>query len=368
MIAWRLLTVLFALLVASCLYFRYFRGFCLRKRYRLVVFLLLLLCCSGLGLGSFAFYDILGPRIFPYWRHVWFFLFALMLSWFCLTAVVELVFAPLRLFRSARRVLSSVAYKCVVFVLALALTGYGQYQGLKMPQIRKITLTSPLVEKPVSIAVASDLHVTRVTGAKRVGRIVKRINRLHADLVVLPGDIFDDRIDLVRPAAAPLASLEAPLGIYFSSGNHEYYSGIYDANGLAQELGMILLDNRGVAVRGDLYLGAVPDLRAGPRFGFKADPKAALAGAGERQFRVLLSHEPFDGGADLVISGHTHGGQMLPFQIFAKFANHGFPAGLYDLEVGRHIYVTRGAGTWGPAIRQLAPSDVTLITILPEGR
>ncbi len=370
---WRLATLVLGLLIAGYIYRRLVRRLTWSRQLKLLCFLGLLLGAMGLNLGHFTFAGYLGDTIFVYWRSFFFFLFVFLLTLFSLLLLGDVLLQlPLCCWNKLRSgsflsPLSAGTYGITIVLLALLFTLWGQYEGLRVPRVQKITLSSSDISRPVSIAVISDLHITRVSSAERIAKIVKTVNDLSPDLIVLPGDILDDQLQYVQPLAQPLMQLQAPLGVFYVSGNHEYYMSMADARALIEELGFEILENQGKAVREDLYLGGIPDLKASVRHGRPARPELALAGAAANQYVVMLSHEPVRiPGANLVISGHTHGGQMLPFQLFAKIFNQGFLAGLYEFSAKERVWVSRGSGTWGPAFRLFAPSDISLLVLLPK--
>jgi predicted MPP superfamily phosphohydrolase len=172
---------------------------------------------------------------------------------------------------------------------------------------------------------------------------------------------------------APLGRLLSRHGTYFVTGNHEYYSGVLPWMAELERLGIKVLHNEHVVIEragAKLVLAGVPDYSAG-RFdrSHRSDPLAALAGAPVPVgARVLLAHQPRSApaaeqaGFDLQLSGHTHGGQFLPWNFFVRFQQP-FTAGLHRL--GRMwVYVSRGTGYWGPPKRFGAPSEITQIKLV----
>ncbi len=370
MIWWKAITTLFGLFLSLYIYIRIFRIFELKRSSKICIFLLILLCSLGINLADFSFAHIVGETVYPFWRHAWYFLFVFILSLFTVVFLSDLLVGlPLYAVRRKITFPKGALYKFFLVLIAFSLACYGQFQGMKLPEIRKLTVTSSKIKSPMTLALLSDLHITRVSSTERIKGVVDLVNDLNPDLIVMPGDILDDEIRYIREPAEYLGELKAPLGVYFTSGNHEFYRGIFDAERLIGDFGITLMDNRGISVRDDFFLAGIPDLRSGRNFGRAPEMKKVLNLRNAEQYAVLLSHEPAaaDGtDADLVLSGHTHGGQILPFQLFAWIFNSGYLAGLYDTPAEAKVFVSRGAGTWGPAVRQFAPSDIVLITFLPE--
>ena len=221
------------------------------------------------------------------------------------------------------------------------------------------------------IAQISDLHIGYAIKKEFVERVVRAVNSLKADAVVLTGDIGDGEAKLLRDSTEPLSRLESAQGSFYVTGNHEYYWGADDWVSELKNLKITpllgehrLLEKAG----GRLLIAGVAD-RSAPHFkpGAIVNPEMALKGAPPSDFKILLSHQPSGvleaaaAGFDLQLSGHTHGGQFLPWTLFARFF-HPYLAGL-----GRcgkmWIYVNRGTGYWGPPVRLGSPSEITLLTL-----
>ena len=255
-----------------------------------------------------------------------------------------------------------------VFTGAAVLTLVGLLQA-RRPRVVRVAV--PIRDLPSDLAglrivQLSDLHVGPTLRRQFVADVVARTNDLHPDLVALTGDVADGFVPEMREHVAPLAGLVAPLGAFFVTGNHEYY---WDPLGWTRELerlGFAVLSNEHrLLVRGNgrLLLAGVTDLSA------DSDPAAAMAGAPESDVRVLLAHQPRsayaarDAGFDLQLSGHTHGGQYFPFNLLVRLFQP-FVSGLHRLEQ-MWLYVSRGTGYWGPPLRLGAPSEITLLELVP---
>lgn len=186
---------------------------------------------------------------------------------------------------------------------------------------------------------------------------------------MLAGDIIDDEPGRVLETAKLLQKLKTSGGIYFVTGNHEFYAGYEPSVNLLKELGFSFLENSGTAIQDQLYIAGIPDLFSAPSHKLQIDPAAAFQNAAPGQFRLLMSHTPADFGKnnafDLEVSGHTHGGQIFPFHIFTKLYNK-YLAGLYETDNDAAIYVSRGSGQWGPQMRFLAPAEITILKLVPE--
>lgn len=223
-----------------------------------------------------------------------------------------------------------------------------------------------------TIAQVSDIHVGPTIRREFVERIVERVNAMKPDLVAITGDLVDGSVRELSEDTAPIARLASRHGTFFVTGNHEYYSGARAWIAELERLGARVLLNEHVVLDHDgarLTLAGVTDFSA-HHFepAHRSDPAAALAGAPEGCARVLLAHQPrsaaraAEAGFDLQLSGHTHGGQFWPWNLFVRLQQP-FTAGLHRL--GRTwVYVNRGAGYWGPPMRFGIPSEITRIRLV----
>ncbi|MGW2682884.1 metallophosphoesterase [Streptomyces sp. NPDC001414] len=251
---------------------------------------------------------------------------------------------------------------------AVATVGLGTYGVLRGPAVRRVTV--PLAKLPRSahgyrIAVVSDIHLGPVLGRGFAQRVVDTINATQPDLIAVVGDLVDGSVKDLGPAAAPLAGLSARHGAYFVTGNHEYFSGAEQWVEEVRRLGLRPLQNARTELAG-FDLAGVNDI-AGESSGQGPDFDRALGDRDPARACVLLAHQPVQiheavrHHVDLQLSGHTHGGQLWPGDLVAAAANPTV-AGL-DRYGDTQLYVSRGAGAWGPPTRVGAPSDITVVEL-----
>ncbi len=251
---------------------------------------------------------------------------------------------------------------------AVGTVGYGTYGVLRGPKVKRVTV--PLAKLPRAahgfrIAVVSDIHLGPVLGRGFTRRVVDTINATQPDLIAVVGDLVDGSVEDLRPAAAPLAGLRARHGAYFVTGNHEYFSGAEQWVDHVRELGLVPLENARTELPA-FDLAGVDDV-AGENEGKGPDFAKALGDRDRSRPSVLLAHQPVvihdavEHGVDLQLSGHTHGGQLWPGNFVADLANPTL-AGLEQYG-DTQLYVTRGAGAWGPPVRVGAPSDITVVEL-----
>lgn len=258
-------------------------------------------------------------------------------------------------------------------IAASGVVGYGMTQALGAPQLLNVPVTLDKLRSSLSgfrIAVVSDIHLGPLLGRSHTERIVRMINEQEADLVAIVGDLVDGTVAELGEAAAPLRDLVSKHGSFFVTGNHEYFSGHEQWIAELDRLGVNPLRNEGLTVAGGIDVVGVNDVTGrsyddGPDFGralSKRDPNNPV---------VLLSHQPVlvtdasSHGVDLQLSGHTHGGQMVPFNLFVPLQQPS-TAGLSKVD-DTWLYTSRGAGFWGPPVRVGAPPDITMIELRSAG-
>jgi uncharacterized protein len=273
-----------------------------------------------------------------------------------------------------RRRLVQAALSASTFGGSALLLGAGTREALAGPSVIEVEV--PIVGLPLefdrySIAQISDLHVGLTIRRDYVETVLARTSDIGADAIAITGDMVDGRVQELRPLVEPLTELRARDGIYFVTGNHEYISGADPWLDEVARYDMIpLLNEHRVISRGEakLVIGGVVDRAAG-RFGAATleDHDRAFSGAPIGAKRIMLAHQPVQvekaahAGADLQLSGHTHGGQFFPWNLAIHMVQP-HVAGL-----GRHertwIYVNRGTGYWGPPVRLGPTSEITKIIL-----
>ena len=331
---------------------------------------LLLIGCFPL-LVSYRFENALGS-LYPCYRYGLYYVFISAIILLTLTLVTDAVWFAGYKFGWFDCLPYSREF-CIKYNLwlvgAAALFGaYALYAGTKIPDFKEITLSSPQINRKRTIVVLSDLHIHRVINPEKIKGIVAKTNAQNPDIILLAGDVIDDNVKSISSTISLLKGLKAKEGIYFVTGNHEFYAGYKPTVETLKKLGFTFLENGGVSLE-DIYIAGIPDTFSGHFYGKNADLEKNFAESGNNRYRILLSHTPTDFGRqnnfNLEISGHTHGGQILPFHILTLLHNK-YLAGLYKMENNAHIYVTRGAGQWGPQMRFLAPSEITVIKLTPS--
>lgn len=258
-----------------------------------------------------------------------------------------------------------------LLAVALCAATFGMVQGHRVPEVReKHLFVNHLPEEceGMSIAVLADLHVDHTTSPERIREIVRRTNAAKPDMVVIVGDFVDGSIEDCGEAVQPLADLRARFGVFGVPGNHEYYSGYREWMAHLSRLGIRMLCNGHVlADGGRIAVAGVTDPMAARSGGDLPDAGKALEGCGDDAFKLILVHQPrlaadsAAQGADLQISGHTHGGMLLGVDRLIAAFNEGYVSGEYQVEA-MVLHVSNGTCIWnGFPVRIGVPSEIGLL-------
>ncbi|MEK6755705.1 MAG: metallophosphoesterase [Bacteroidota bacterium] len=247
----------------------------------------------------------------------------------------------------------------IVVVVAISLVA--GYVNARTPRVKVLHLKIPKnvdSVKTLDLVVASDIHLGTIIGARRLDAIVDTINRLNPDLVLLPGDIVDEDLGPVikQDLGEKLKMIRAKLGVFAITGNHEYIGGVEEACKYLADHNITVLRDSSVNVNGAIYLVGRED-RSITQFSRKTRKPLSelMVDVDKEQPIILMDHQPIgldeaaEHGVDLQLSGHTHHGQIWPFNLITK--------AIYELSWGykkkgeTHVYVSSGVGTWGPPVR-----------------
>ncbi len=271
------------------------------------------------------------------------------------------------------------------FVLRALATGVGAFSGItgiwgmlnaargfKIHRIRVPLAKLPENASGYSIVQITDMHVGPTLGRGFVESVVREANALASDLIVITGDLVDGSVEQLREQVEPLRDLRAKDGVFFVTGNHEYYSGADSWIAYLETLNIRVLRNERVDIRGLFDLAGVDDIRAAqmlPHHG--QDMVKATQGRDPSRALVMLAHQPkslkdsIQVGVDLQISGHVHGGQMVPFNWLVHL-DQPFISGLHQVDK-TWIYVSAGTGYWGPPMRVGTTAEITRIELVSGG-
>lgn len=261
-----------------------------------------------------------------------------------------------------------------VLSAAGAVTSYGIFEARRTPGIVEISVPIPNLPPAFEgfrIVQITDVHAGLTVGREWIEMVTFEAQALRPDMIAFTGDIADGSVPHLSDAVAPLAELRAPSGKFFVTGNHEYYSGVEPWVAHVGRLGFdTLMNEHRLIERGGarLALAGVTDFTGGQFLrSHVSDPAAALRNAPDDLVRIFLAHQPktirqtkglrFD----LMLSGHTHGGQLFPWNLLTA-VDQPYVSGLHR-DDGRWVYVSKGTGYWGPPVRLGARSEITVITL-----
>ncbi|MBK8130798.1 MAG: metallophosphoesterase [bacterium] len=258
--------------------------------------------------------------------------------------------------------------------LVVLITGYGVYKATGPARLVEVDVPVKRWNESLrdfKIAMIADFHASNTNGEARIARWCEQITALHPDVILAPGDIIDTPAPQIPEVANGFRKLAAPLGVFSTTGNHEYYVGMPGAVDLMQRGGFRVLMNEHTQLPNGVLVAGMED-RTARSMGRPLPAFASLIPEQDSSdVQILLMHTPATGdvnraieaGFDLVVSGHTHGGQMFPFTIFTKMA-FSYHHGLYAVNDGYQL-TTCGIGYWGPPMRVGKPPEIMLIRFVP---
>ncbi|PLY15365.1 MAG: metallophosphoesterase [Sulfurimonas sp.] len=292
---------------------------------------------------------------------------------FCTAVVYDisrvfLLFAPIS--KSRRNFLKKSLD--VTSLAAAATVTLKSIYNARFVEVQKVNIKIKNLKEPYKIVQLSDLHIGGLIDRDFIKDIVKKTNALNPDIVVITGDLIDIDILSAKKIINELTKLNSKFGIYYIVGNHEYFHDIAKIIKTVKSLGIRVLENENIYIgeknRG-FNLAGVYDIFGYRTKNYMPDLQKSLQGAEKKAPTILLAHQPryineVNKGVDLVLSGHTHGGQLYPFKILVKLQQN-YVSGLHQHNENMQIYINKGTGFWGPPMRLGASSEISEITISP---
>jgi predicted MPP superfamily phosphohydrolase len=294
---------------------------------------------------------------------------------FIVQKIYTLVFSSPEIVDTSKREFLLQSTNLAVLGIAGTLTAYGVYEARRKPAI--VNLDIPIKNLPADfngfkIVQITDIHAGLTVKRGWIETIADEVRQLSPDLIAFTGDMADGSVSHLQQDVAPLGELTAPYGKFFVTGNHEYYSGVEQWVNHAREMGydVLMNEHRIISKNGSsVVLAGITDYSGGGFFpSHKSDPKKAFEGAPSDSTKILMAHQPrslyqTDGlDLDLVLMGHTHGGQFFPWNLVATIGQP-FIKGLHVWGEKTWAYVSKGTGYWGPPVRVGARSEITVLTL-----
>ena len=239
----------------------------------------------------------------------------------------------------------------------------------KIVELEEVEIKIKDLKQPYSIVQLSDVHIGGLIDKDFISQLVKRVNKLNPDVVVITGDLVDTNLKYAKDALDELKKLKSKYGNYFIVGNHEYFHGVVSIIDYINTLNFKTLENENIYIgeKGKgFFLAGVYDIMGYRIDSYKPDLNKALIGTSGAP-KVLLAHQPKFieevVNVDLVLCGHTHGGQIFPFNFLVKLQQP-YVKGLHQHNEKTQIYINKGTGFWGPPMRLGASSEITYIKLI----
>ena len=337
-------------------------------------------------LWSMTFFGFIILRIVPHFlRKIFEIIMFIWMGVAFLFTIVCLITSPINMYLKVTD--HSTVFLCYFVILSGSiLTIYSMYLALKRPEVIKTEIkiknNLPKSINKLRCVVLSDIHVSGLIGKKRMEKLAQDVNVLNPDIIFITGDLMDGSLNQLKKEIAPLGTLIAKYGIYYITGNHEYYSGPQNwKQHFSDKFRWKVISNSSHTVRvNDLFINilGIEDRHwlSYEKIPRKLDKRLQQAvhhleqhGASkDHTLNILLAHQPKDAKLleqfpfiDLQISGHTHGGQIWPLQYIVK-KDQKYVRGLYQINERQQIYVNQGTGFWGPPMRLGTNCEITLMT------
>lgn len=239
------------------------------------------------------------------------------------------------------------------------------------PVVRNVDLMVrqlPAAKNGYRIVLFSDVHLGTLNGLSFFNRIVNKVNSLNADLVLIPGDVFEESPRHLPWAAEALGRIRAKDAVVVSMGNHEYYAGEGESIKAFRDAGLTFLRDKAFEIPGTAVVAGMDDITGSRQYGTKPVPlKSYIESFDQNLPLIVLHHTPVrreeakEAGADLMVSGHTHGGQQWPFYYITRMV-FGVERGLTKFG-DLNFFLSVGVGTWGPPIRLGATPEIVVFTL-----
>lgn len=302
-----------------------------------------------------------------YLGYTWMGFIFIAFSGFVLTTFGDILLRGLRwLARIPSPTLNGPLTAGTVLVLTLLICLYGYFEARRI-KIERVTITTsklPEGTERLKIAQISDVHLGLLVSPQRLQTMVAKIAAETPDILVCTGDLVDGNIAHMDTINGLLKQIQPRFGKYAVTGNHEFYAGLKRSLKFIRSCGFEVLRGEAKDVHGVITIVGVDD----PGHGGRIDEIPVLAKAASNHFTVFLKHRPevlveSENYFDLQLSGHTHRGQIFPFNLVTGLV-YPMQDGLYTLHNGAKLYTSRGSGTWGPPIRFMSPPEVSIIELV----
>ncbi len=340
------------------LYFPISKAFSLQRKSRLLL-LLILLILNMLFLWGEVFRRFWDINWLSTIGNIWLGVLAISFS---------IMVFNLLIFVLIRKMFRYTTIASLTFIVVLSFVAL--FNNLTLPEVLEYDIysnkISPEAER-IKIVLISEFHLLSNTNRTRIEKVINRINQLQPDLIIIAGDLIDDKYQKINHFIPKFQALQSRYGTFSVPGNHDYYSNINSYLKFTAEAGIYNLLNENRVITEDLVLVGVTDRTSTLN---PPDVEQAMQGIEREPYIVFVSHQPLyhkeaiDQGADLILAGHTHRGQIPPlrFLVGLRFP---YSYGYYE-ERGRIIYTTSGVNTWGPPMRLFSRNEIVVFNLYPQ--
>ncbi|MBN1621033.1 MAG: metallophosphoesterase [Endomicrobiales bacterium] len=345
-------------------YSRVAGGLFLPSNIRVILRIVFLLSALSFFIGETYSQRVVSPIAKPiaFYGTAWMGVIAIAITVFLLADILRIFFRS-----ESFRYYSTISAVC----LTLLLSAYSLFNGTRQPVVKTIELGFQKLPDNLNgftIVHLSDLHINLAKSQKWLQKIIDKTNGLNPDLIVITGDLIDGDLCKANHFCDTLVRFKSNNGVYAIAGNHEFYAGIELFEKIAENSNITVLRNEKVMIADNIELIGIDDVQTAKRFNEPTDfVDKTLNSINNKNLVILLSHQPdvFDKarryGVDLQLSGHTHAGQIPPFDIIVQFAFR-YPYGLYK-RGSSYIYTTSGTDLWGPPMRLFSKNEIIKIVL-----
>ncbi|MBZ7957701.1 metallophosphoesterase [Campylobacter molothri] len=259
-------------------------------------------------------------------------------------------------------------FEIIIILISVFLIYISIHNALKIPEINTLNLKINGLKKDLKIAILTDMHLGKNLHEKFLEQVINKVNFQKPDMVFIIGDLIDASPKDLKPYISKLNDFQSTYGTFYTVGNHEYYHGINQVLDLLKthtKIKILLNQNKDL---GFINIAGMTDLAGIDKGLYAPNLERIKVDLNTSKPSILLTHQPktallYDlSDFDLILSGHTHGGQIFPFMFLVKLQQ-GFVYGLYSLSEKTKLYVSSGAGFWGPSLRVFAPSEIVILNL-----
>ncbi|UQE06866.1 metallophosphoesterase [Campylobacter coli] len=262
-------------------------------------------------------------------------------------------------------------FDLTIISLAVVLIYTSINNAIRVPEIQSTDIYLAKLDRDLKIAMLTDIHLGKNLHKDFLDRLIVEVNLQKPDMVVIVGDLVDTNPKELQNYISRLNDLKSTYGTFYALGNHEYYHGVDEVLNLLKEYtNMKILLNQNLDL-GFINIAGLGDLAGLSKGLYAPDLARVKVDLNTSKASILLAHQPKTAllynlsDFDLILSGHTHGGQIFPFMFLVKL-HQGFIRGLYDLGENTKLFVSSGAGFWGPSLRVFAPNEIVILNLKGE--